>query len=534
MEKSLHRFRISKAPTTTNRGSDVGQDSEVPTSQSGTSPSNGTIDVPTVDSDVTRRRILAQPACERCRRMKRKCSKTRPACTLCLNSGLQCSFSEASVPPIRQARQLQARVEWLSRYIDEKILSGGSSVECLETGADISMETAKVPTPTHENDTARNEDAVSLEEQTSSMVHPPQARLLQRMPVTERMPDKSAALIFAEAYFRHIHRSYPFMDQAKVMADMKGLGIFQPQCLEKIPTKLYILMAIGCTTLQRIGQVPDSTVSKFNIAYPNIIRQCLLVDDIDSVQTCLLLGLYSLFEPSTIWPWKITGVLTRQVIRMGLSRQAFVHEDLGIRQVEMRHRLFWSVWTLDRIVSATLGLPFGIHDDNINVPLPSITLEEYSSSEASRHTLTLQINRHVIALRRLEEQILQRIHFTDSYKSTSLSLTDKKIVIQELRSKIENWYTHGCLVTPQERDAVPFHNTIPWLNFRYQNLLLLLYSPSHFNSSITDSHLKELQSCAQKYIQLSGVLFEHRHMPMNYVTMCRFVALTPILLFCIV
>ena len=589
-KSSLHRFRISKTVVPSDKGDNkplplpaVPRQSLANTEQNlghfqrpVTEPSEPSVALLLINGDGKSRRG-SQPACERCRRMKRKCSKNGSSCTICINGGLQCSFSDPvqSVSSVTQARRLQARVEWLTKFIDDKLPSGSASVEWLETGADIVMDgpvtsvtsvakpmrtiepsesggesqespggnRASISSAVSPMDVSKTIDrhaSITIQEaNVSAPLNPtaspsPRSPLSERTRLSERVNDKSAALLFAEAYFRHIHRSYPFMDQSKVMSDVKTLGDFQSCSIEKIPAKLYILMAIGSTTLQRMGQVSDDTVQKFDISYPTILHQCLLVDDVDSVQTCLLLGLYSLFDPTTQWPWKVAGVLSRQVIRLGLNRQAFSQEHLPIRQVEMRHRLFWSVWTLDRIVSTTLGLPFGINDENINVPLPSITLEEYSSPESTHHTLTLQINRHVIALRRLEDQILQRIHFTGSYKSTSLSPTDKRIIVQELRTEIENWYTHGCLVTPQERDSIPFHNTIPWLNLRYQNLLLLLYTPSHFNSIISDAHLNELQSSAHKYIQLSAVLFQHRHMPLNWVTLCRFVALCPILLYCLI
>jgi len=146
----------------------------------------------------------------------------------------------------------------------------------------------------------------------------------------------------------------------------------------------------------------------------------------------------------------------------------------------------------------------------------------------------LQVNRHIISLRQLEESILRKIQFPNSYATSRLTQADRRVIIQELRTQIENWYTQGCLVTPMERDQLPFHNTIPWLNYRYQNLLLLLYTPSHFNSPISMDHLLELQRCAQKYIQLSAVLWQQRHLPMNWVTLCRFVAIAPVLLYCVV
>lgn len=283
-----------------------------------------------------------------------------------------------------------------------------------------------------------------------------------------------------------------------------------------------------------MGQVSDEISAKFQISSWKVLEECMSKSDIDSVKTLLLLGLHSLFDPKGLSPWVITGMLSRQIMSLGLSRETSPSRGISLAQGEKRNRIFWSAYTLDRMVSSSMGLPFGINDENMSVPLPGVTLEEYATSERQYYTVTLQVNRHVIALRQLEEQILQKIHLSNSYTTSSLTQADRRIITQRLRTQIENWYTQGCLVTPMERDQIPFHNTIPWLNYRYQNLLLLLYTPSHFNSPISLDHGQELRRCVQKYIQLSTILFQQRHLPLNWVTLCRFVALCPVLFYCYV
>lgn len=142
-------------------------------------------------------------------------------------------------------------------------------------------------------------------------------------------------------------------------------------------------MAIGCTTLQRAGQVSNELLSKFDISYQNIIHECLRKNDIESVELLMLLALSSLLDSSGISPWAITGIVTRQAVSLGLTQNASSAHGLYSQQVELRNRLFWSVYVLDRVISASYGLPPGISDENINIPLPGITIQEYAS--ADRH-----------------------------------------------------------------------------------------------------------------------------------------------------
>jgi hypothetical protein len=57
---------------------------------------------------------------------------------------------------------------------------------------------------------------------------------------------------------------------------------------------------------------------------------------------------------------------------MGLHCDQTLHE-LSNDQVERRKRLFFSVYMMDRLVSITLGRPFAIHEDDIDIavrPVP--------------------------------------------------------------------------------------------------------------------------------------------------------------------
>ncbi|CAG8954515.1 hypothetical protein HYFRA_00004429 [Hymenoscyphus fraxineus] len=560
MDSSIHRFRLSQQLTPDPPPQSQGEGGE------SLDPRNS----------IPPKRTIS---CQRCRKLKKKCSKTHPSCTLCTHAQVPCSFLEASKTlslSLSDIQDLQARVVWLSSYVNNA-LPLTSPVESFATGADLTASTSHsydgsspaignedlipgqphplslrtqipilhntgentiqattpiqgLPSPLDQLEAPITNANSSISYQASSIFNIHSAG---RESIT-RVPDEAAGRQFVDAYFRHIHRAYPFMDRAEVSKKVDMMGDLLTDRMENMSTNVYIVMAIGCTTLQRMGQVSDEISAKFQISSWKILEECMSKRDIDSIETLLLLGLHSLFDPKGLSPWVITGLLSRQIMSLGLSRETSPNQGISLAQSEKRNRLFWSAYTLDRMVSSSMGLPFGINDENMNVPLPGVTLDEYATSERQYYTVTLQVNRHVIALRQLEEQILQKIHLSNSYSTTSLTQADRRIITQRLRTQIENWYTQGCLVTPMERDQIPFHNTIPWLNYRYQNLLLLLYTPSHFNSPISLDHAQELRRCVQKYIQLSTILFQQRHLPLNWVTLCRFVALCPVLYYCYV
>jgi hypothetical protein len=66
------------------------------------------------------------------------------------------------------------------------------------------------------------------------------------------------------------------------------------------------------------------------------------------------------------------GTAARLAIGMGLHCDQTL-QNLSNDQVERRKRLFFSVYMMDRLVSITLGRPFAIHEDDIDIAVRSIS-----------------------------------------------------------------------------------------------------------------------------------------------------------------
>ncbi|RDW82596.1 hypothetical protein BP6252_03708 [Coleophoma cylindrospora] len=466
-------------------------------------------------------------ACQRCRRLKKRCSRTEPQCSQCLAGGLSCSFARSpGVSETASGSNVNLQ-EPLSNSGAIQSANGSARVSVSENteANQISLHGAqpvKTGVPVHE-----------VQEQIRHQNHGSLSRQIR-----QRIPEDAAGRAFVNAYFRHIHRAYPFMDKAKLLEDVEAMGDMLTSGIENISTNLYMVMALGCYTMTRAGQVSDTISAKFKISQQGMLqvmqKSLSRPKDIESVQTLLLLGLYCLFDPTGLSPYMITALLASQVMSLGLSRKSLPEQWVLPSEIEMRHRLFWSIFTLDRMVSVSSGLPFNLHDENTDLPLPGLTVEEFNGPDKGYHALILQVHRQVVSLRQLEETLVQKVHLTNATTIALMPQSERHSTLQALRFRIDEWYRTGCLLTPmEETDQIPFHNTIPWLNHRYQNLMLLLYSPSNLNQVISADHFGELEKSLQKYIQLSSVLIQKRHLPLNWVTLCRFVAICPLLLYCL-
>ncbi|KAF6812585.1 fungal specific transcription factor domain-containing protein [Colletotrichum musicola] len=491
------------------------------------------------------------PACDRCRSFKKKCSRTFPSCTLCANAGHRCSFSTPAASTAAQTHHLRARIEWLTRFINENLpMPGVPGVEAVDTGTDLASLVGSSPASVvfDQRSLAVNVDSESPSSRGNdhmrALLQPapePPGRMLGieslRSDVAgvgsgfslSNLPRDAIARRFVDAYFRNVNRAYPFVNRSKTLRDLESLGDPSRRQPASDSTLLYLVMAIGCTTLQRAGQMPNDASSRFEVAYADIIQECLSREDLESIQILVLVALYSLFDPNGISTWSIAGIVSRQAMLLGLSRRSSEDRSLSATDVELRHRLFWSIYVLDRMTAISLGLPAALVDENVDVPLPGLTIDEFASPDRQHFASVLQTNRHVIQLRQLEDRILRRIHTRRRSEVAALSPSDRRAVVQAIRSEIEDWYSNGCLVSPLEPDNVPIHNSVTWLSARYYHLLLLLHYPCHFNSyssSFSGGHpagvsAVELLRFAQKHLQSTSVLLQQRQLPLNRVTLCR-------------
>ncbi|KAG0153972.1 hypothetical protein PDIDSM_1351 [Penicillium digitatum] len=455
------------------------------------------------------------PACRRCRQQKKRCSRTADgSCEQCQIAWVPCSLKEDSASPYTRERELRSRIDWLSRLVNDVLPDGRSPIESIETGRDMAL---------------------------GSPAQSPPARAIMQMEcsesgVEESCPSKgvenvslsvAASRKCLQAYFRHVHRTYPFMDSEYVLQDFDILcnneaknGLLSQSAL---PNRLYMIMAIGFTTLQRAREVQNIEERDFQPCLKTVLCECVSRVDEQSAGTLLLLGLYLLFKPGGQDPRAIAGVLTNHALAVGLMNEPPSCQALSPRALELRRRLGWSVYVFTRMISISYGLPFAFPDNVMKVPLPSIMIHEYGSEEGHLYAIALQVSRHMISLRQLETRIVNAIY--DPNPSTST---------QDLRLQIEDWYTQGCLLSSStlfEPDQLPFHTTITWLNVRYQNLLLLLYTPAQGDSA-TEQNVSNLQGAAQQYIRLSLILHDHRHLPVNWITLCRLLSLAVIFLYC--
>ena len=67
---------------------------------------------------------------------------------------------------------------------------------------------------------------------------------------------------------------------------------------------------------------------------------------------------------------RIGGLIMRMAVQLGLHRCPARFSAFTSSARELRQRVFWSLYAIDRFISQSMGLPLGLHDDDIDVCFP--------------------------------------------------------------------------------------------------------------------------------------------------------------------
>ncbi|KAL4777541.1 fungal-specific transcription factor domain-containing protein [Aspergillus nidulans var. acristatus] len=241
------------------------------------------------------------------------------------------------------------------------------------------------------------------------------------------------------AYLTRLHVRYPFLDRKELWRlheDRWRLAKAKREELTKSERfgifKLYLTYAIGATTMQLSEKYDYVPPERFYITALQQVPAMCETRSVENVEAMTLLVVYHLRSASSQGVWYMIGLAMRTAIDLGLHRKA---NELNLDPIttQMRRRLFWTVYYLERVVSVSLGRPFSIADRHIDLPLPVDVDDDVSdpallppesppatspegnsngNSTSSRIT-SLTFSIYLITLRRIDSRIQHKIYRAD-------------------------------------------------------------------------------------------------------------------------
>jgi len=202
--------------------------------------------------------------------------------------------------------------------------------------------------------------------------------------------------------------------------------------------------------------------------------------DLETLRAVLLLAQFVSMCPWQGSLWHLTGIALRLCIDMGLHWENEGQPlDITLESLYERRRLWYSAYQFDRVLGITLGRPFGITDESMQVPLPNPWATLRLPLAPGQNDIDIHHQRahnHLFSMARLESEI-KHVQQSRTWP-TKLAYPKPNFTswLQDIQPRIQEW--RSTIPTPHKaHPSSIFANQAYW-DAIFNNCILLLHRPT--------------------------------------------------------
>ncbi|EPS29636.1 hypothetical protein PDE_04586 [Penicillium oxalicum 114-2] len=228
-------------------------------------------------------------------------------------------------------------------------------------------------------------------------------------------------------YFENWHPCFPSVHAPSVLESMAELATHGPSSVDRLD--MVIIRSILSISLA------DERQSRIHSPCRGSIPRTLVFEDVQHVthevhillaENTTLRTLQAVFTAQLLLvsllrlnaASRLGGIIIRTAFHLGLHRCPGRFSCFSARETEIRRRLFWSIYSLDRYLSQALGIPLGIRDDDIDVCFPNAETHNSSSKEIA-HDPRLDLLSHLARFAQVRGLILELRNKSISHSNAS-------------------------------------------------------------------------------------------------------------------
>ncbi|KAJ0284038.1 hypothetical protein CBS470a_007023 [Colletotrichum nupharicola] len=187
---------------------------------------------------------------------------------------------------------------------------------------------------------------------------------LQRAIKTDyKLPNYTYANLLVQVVLRFIGSDYHLLKKKSFSQRVDRL--YGPATEQTPDTmflcRLFAVFALGELYLKKSTSQREVPGAKFFLQSVSLFEELYEEPNIEYIETLLLMNT----------AYTYAGIALRLSVTMGLHRNITYDPKTPPVEIENRRRVWWTVYTFDRLCSAKLGHPVMIKDEDIDAPFPS-------------------------------------------------------------------------------------------------------------------------------------------------------------------
>lgn len=310
--------------------------------------------------------------------------------------------------------------------------------------------------------------------------------------------------------FRFYHRP-SFIKQLSILYETDPSNYTDTQ--QKFLPLVYSVMACGSlfyksAQLTKNSQGQNKTEQDIfdDEGYRYFIAARKLIDitdtrDIYGIQTIVMLVLFLQCGARLSTCYSYVGIGLRAALREGFHRR--LDYPFNPIQLEVRKRIFWTVFKMDIYVNTMLGLPFSISekdfDQDLPIELDDENITEYGYNFDNQHSLSSSAiaNSHTKLLMIMKKVVNQLYPVK---KEQTLSHVSSNNIVYNLELELQNWVNDLPLeLKPGLEPNLRYFKANRLLHFSYLHIKIILYRPfihyisQDFQNSTNMDDLKSIE-----------------------------------------
>ncbi|KAL3471085.1 fungal-specific transcription factor domain-containing protein [Aspergillus californicus] len=490
-------------------------------------------------------------ACYPCRKRKHRCDAVHPECSNCRSRGTVCGYSPKTATN-KDIAPGQATVT------EDSVLPPQPSPSLPSIGSrpvDGSQSTIRLPATPPATDPSNptgyfgdssaikfmslaqaterdslTEDELYLPEDISTIYQSsPREELLQCLKL---MPDRPEGNQLVDAYFARVHVLYPFVHETSFRSQYEQNWIDQsPQEIGWMAI-VNMVFAYGCEFCPcPAGVTPVERALQFvERSKKLILYQAFKASSLQITQALLLLCHYLQGSPELNEAWNFFGLTIRSAMSIGLHINPEHNRTISPVEREIRKRIWWGCFVLDRTLSMKFGRPPSLALlDALDVDLPSEVDDQYITNfnqfprQPGGHPARITAFIQTIGLSRVIDSVLGMIYpkgrKADTNTKTSMPVQQDFCLMGNmllLEGQLESWWNglpEHLTKASDLPDGIDLTRQRNVLYIRYVQLRLLILRPSvlllgktdfqdRFLRAIATECARRCVSCARETIQI--------------------------------
>ncbi|KAI0549674.1 fungal-specific transcription factor domain-containing protein [Xylaria curta] len=341
---------------------------------------------------------------------------------------------------------------------------------------------------------------------------------------------KHQAVNLCQTYFDIIHVRYPFLHEPTFLRLLQRF--FDDDAQDDIAGfQIYMVLAISATIISRLHKIPLSG-ERYYMTAMQYFERIQMESSIQGLQCILLLLIFAMHSPTVrLDVWCLNYQCIASVLDLGLQRAVTTRSGISRLDQEMRTRIFWVVYTLDRTIATMMGRPIGLRDEACDFRIPA-DLSDTDLDSGATSASSLDMPTHMTYAIHLFK--LAKINSEIKYVANSVNADAPNYAYPAIID-INAWQKEVLLRLDQWAASVPaasdYSRTI--LLLRYHSVRMLLLRPSPNIPRPDQQALRQCYHSAEESIRLSNELYKKNLLVQNWITFHSTVLSTITMFYCI-